>query len=695
MRLIVISPSENPCRISVAHCLAVHKIMRVQYHNRGEFQRHGRFWWLMECKWICILEDNTRRLLVPLALVFLTTLHIQAQPASSSGSVFDEKGRPVPGVVILDGSRKSTTALSFRSPGKGVLGITDTNGHWSLTNAPERLVFAHPDFIHETVTPTTQAVLLQSGISVRGTVVDNTGQPIEGVRILGGDFPVWTPVDGRFELKNCRPDSLLLVAEAPGYAASWTNIAVRIGVEEFRWMMPRAQPCRFRVIDHSNHPVTDAEITVEQWGAATPWDWHWRTDTNGVAIWRDAPTGEIRFAVMKPGFRSEHNVSVVTGGSEQKVILHQERTVKGIVHDESGHTVESFTVLSLAQQAEASWRTEQPQKKGGEFLLPLPDEVPAILRVDAPGFENDISRRIEANEELVSVEFNLRPLDRLSGFVHDTSNRPVSDAEITWGSSNAPAVLGNAAFVTNSSINVVRTDSSGHFQLELPLQATILFAASVEDGFVAMPIGEFRKTRMLRLQPWGWIEGQVAFNGKPQSNRIVTVTSSEPSNLVLQGNTFTALTDENGRFSFRRVPQGFFNVGQVVRSRLSHAVPVRVKSGLGASALVGGQGTRVIGRLLVPETDPVWEDTTAPAGLRRNDGSGAFYQFEFGQDGTFHVESVPPGKYEVYAHWHEIEADSNREICHGAWQTNVTVLDQAEMDLGTLTWRDPKTFKAQ
>jgi hypothetical protein len=649
----------------------------------------------MAGKWVCILEETTTRPLALLALVLLATLHTQAQPTSASGTVFDEKGRPVPGVVILDGSPKSTTALSFRSPGKGFLGITDTNGHWSLTNAPERLVFAHPDFIHDTATPTMQVVLLRSGIPVRGAVIDNAGQPIEGVRILGGDFPVWTPADGRFELRNCRPGSLFLVAEAPGYAASCTNITVRNGEGEFRWMLPRAQPRQLRVVDYSNRPVTGAEVTVEQWGAGVPWDWRWHTDTNGMTMWSNAPMEEVSLAVIKAGFRPEHNVRLVPAGSEQTVILHHDRTVRGIVHDESGHTVESFTVLSLAQQTESSWRTEQPQKKSGEFILPLPGETPAILRVDAPRFESNISRWIEANEELVSVEFNLRPLVQLSGFVHDKSDRPVSAVEVTWGSSNAPAVLGNTAFVTNSSVNVVRTDSAGHFQLDLPRQATILFAASAEGGFVAMPIGEFRKMRILPLQPWGWIDGQVIFNGKSQGGRIVTLTSSEPINLTLQGNTFTALTDENGRFGFRRVPQGFFRVGQVVRSRLSHAVPVRVKAGLGASAQIGGPGTRVIGRLLVPETDPDWEGTTAPAGLRRNDGSGVFYQFEFGEGGRFHVESVPPGQYEVEAHWHEIEADSGREICHGAWRTNVIVPDQPEVDLGTLTWRDPKTFKAQ
>jgi hypothetical protein len=130
----------NQCRVPFAG-----KKMYVRYHNRGQPQRHGRrFWWLMAGKWVCILEETTRRPLALLALVLLTTLHTQAQPTSASGTVFDEKGRPVPGVVILDGSPKSTTALSFRSPGKGFLGITDTNGHWSLTNAPERLVFAAP-----------------------------------------------------------------------------------------------------------------------------------------------------------------------------------------------------------------------------------------------------------------------------------------------------------------------------------------------------------------------------------------------------------------------------------------------------------------------------------------------------------------------------------------------------------------------
>ena len=79
-------------------------------------------------------------------------------------------------------------------------------------------------------------------------------------------------------------------------------------------------------------------------------------------------------------------------------------------------------------------------------------------------------------------------------------------------------------------------------------------------------------------------------------------------------------------------------------------------------------------------------------GLRpqdKNTGLGAFYQFEFDDAQAFHVESVPPGHYELEAHWHEIEIATSREVCHGAWRTNVVVPDQAELNLGTLTWQEP------
>jgi hypothetical protein len=484
-----------------------------------------------------------------------------------------------------------------------------------------------------------------------------------------------------------------LVVEAPGFAASWTEMAVREPVGEIRWVMPHSHSRQLRVVDTGDRAIADAEVAIERWEAPVPWDWHWHTDTNGLVSWANAPIGEVRCVVKKAGFRSEHGIFPAAEQSDRRVVLHRERIVAGRVRDESGRAIESFSVLSLEQRMEAAgWRAEKPDKgaNDGEFVLLLPGEAPVIVRVDVPGFESDVSRLIEPGEELVPVEFKLRPLERLVGSVRDANNEPVPGAEVTWASPETPASLGKAAFARGSGTTVAFSDEAGRFELRAPRRATALFAASAEVGFAAASLDEVRRTGTLHLKPWGRIEGDLVLNGKPQSRRLVVLGSYGLTNLAFLANAFAAVTDEAGRFEFRYVPPGLHQAGQIVRRRLSHAVQVEVRPGLCAPVQVGGNGVRVVGRLRVPEADPIWEETSAPAGLRPQDNkSGAFYQFEFGEAGAFHVESVPPGRYELEAHWHEIADGTDREICHGAWRTSVVVPNQAEVDMGELTWRAP------
>ena len=171
------------------------------------------------------------------ALGLCYCVQVSAKASSAAGIVLEQDGKPVPGAIVLSAGNREGFAPSFQRPGEGVLGITDSRGRWSLTNAPERLIITHPDYLRETVFAASEVTLLRNGIKLSGVVTDLSGRGIEGARILGGDFPLWTPSGGRFEFRNCRPGRMVLVAEAPGYAASWIEPATRDDTPELRWML--------------------------------------------------------------------------------------------------------------------------------------------------------------------------------------------------------------------------------------------------------------------------------------------------------------------------------------------------------------------------------------------------------------------------------------------------------------------------
>jgi hypothetical protein len=626
------------------------------------------------------------------ALGLCYCVQVSAKASSAAGIVLEQDGKPVPGAIVLSAGNREGFAPSFQRPGEGVLGITDSRGRWSLTNAPERLIITHPDYLRETVFAASEVTLLRNGIKLSGVVTDLSGRGIEGARILGGDFPLWTPSGGRFEFRNCRPGRMVLVAEAPGYAASWIEPATRDDTPELRWMLHPSITNRLLVVDTSNRAVSDAEMTVENWGAPVPWDWRWRTDTNGLVLWANAPTGEVMCAVMKRGYRSLSGVRLVAGRGNQKVTIRGERTIHGFVRDERGQPIQTFSVLPSEQRGENDfWVGERADKetRAGEFVLPLPGPAPAFVTISAPGFESALSRRVEPEEEAVSLQFALRRTKHISGDVRDANGELLANAQVVWASAETKAVLAQGSFMSNSLVKATFSDKAGHFELQAPRSATWLFAAKADYGFGALPLDEARETNGLILGPWGGLEGRAEFTGSAQSQRFVALVPLGFTNLLLHQSEFTAMTDEAGRFGFQMIPPGLHRVGRIVRGFLSHTVDVEVNPGLIQRIKIGGPGTRVIGRLHLPGAEPFWADTTVPAGLRMG---SVVYEFDFNETnapGAFYVDSVPPGAYELEAHWHELNPARDREICHGAWRTNVLVPPRAEVDLGDLYWQPP------
>ena len=151
------------------------------------------------------------------------------------GIVLDQRGVPVPGARIRM-IRGGGDWSEFGEAHRGHVELADEAGRWTCAHAPDRIegirfhVF-HPDhavgrFVVEadegssggglsgTRLRTGSAVmLLRQGLHVKGMVVDEEENPVEGARITGGSYPVWTPVDGRFELRHAPSGPLELIIE--------------------------------------------------------------------------------------------------------------------------------------------------------------------------------------------------------------------------------------------------------------------------------------------------------------------------------------------------------------------------------------------------------------------------------------------------------------------------------------------------
>jgi len=212
-------------------------------------------------------------------------------------------------------------------------------------------------------------------------------------------------------------------------------------------------------------------------------------------------------------------------------------------------------------------------------------------------------------------------------------------------------------------------------------------------GFAIVDSNEFGRNREIRLAKWGRIEGQVAPGREPLDNQITMMGLPNPTWLRHKREFhYQIRCRAEGKFTVDRVPAGWFEVGYLTKmgdilSSLTSRTPVEVKAGATVTMTLGGEGRPVIGRF-VPPTGPSGAiyfgagqrslqterpDPPRPANYDQmtkreqqwsrqwrfspahqaysdsvwHDPNWRGYVFRISADGTFRIEDVIPGKYDM------------------------------------------------
>jgi hypothetical protein len=267
-------------------------------------------------------------------------------------------------------------------------------------------------------------------------------------------------------------------------------------------------------------------------------------------------------------------------------------------------------------------------------------------------------------------------LKTLSGTVWLPEGNPAAIAEVGWASPKFYVQVGEGRLLTaTGQINYAQTDSHGAFTMSVEDAADVLYAAN-EAGFAIVPHGVWSNGIRILLQPWGKVEGVMRLNDRPAANQQIELV--QDGDHLWSGRTFasTTVTDNEGRFSFARVPSGFFSLCRLLHvgngSWACDPTYFSVKSGETTQVAWGGKGRPVVGRFVLNgAADRLPTNSTfsvsirtpfmAPEGLsyeemskwRKSDaGRRAWETFHWygtytGGDGAFEVDDVLPGAYEI------------------------------------------------
>lgn len=680
------------------------------------------------------------------------------------GNVVDEAGAPVQRARVHLIARMEDTEAEVRPYAYGLVATTGKDGRWECGQMPAEVKefwvrFEHRDYISDDVynetahfTETelreqTATAVLKKGITIAGTVRDETGNPIAGAEVKqgsdrwGSHYPdTRTGKDGRYAFRNCAPGPMVLTVQADGYAPELKEVTAVPGAEPADFQLGPPHTVVGRVVDIQGAPVEDAHVVADTWRGHRSISGRANTDAEGRFAWNGAPADAVEFDIVKRDYMSVRNFAMTAREEPYEITIQKPVVVSGVVTDaESGEPIASAEVvpgISWGRDRAPHWLRQNAEAvEDGAYELRFTEPRPAhYVRAEAPGYKPGISRAIQDSEEQVRVDFALEQGAGPAGQVVTGGGAPAAEAQVGMSTPGQNVYLMNDRLDEDNGL-VLRTGADGRFSFPYE-EGRWLVVAVHEAGYAEVDKADFPKDGRIVLEPWAGVEGTLTTGGTPRVDAEIIVsmqsTGYDPQ-APRVNHYFSAKTGTDGAFRFVRLPAAPVQVAWGVPSgngrAYSHGVLRELEPGKTERITFGGDGRPVLAKLVLPED--MEEDVVFGYGSYRlsfkpprpeqefdrqeeaqrwwnewleSDAGRTWlkaqrsYAFTVEKDGSMRAEEVPPGEYtlNVSVHeppkagqcgWGEMLGRVNEKV------TVTAAEGYAPLDLGTLELQVRKRFE--
>jgi peroxiredoxin/protocatechuate 3,4-dioxygenase beta subunit len=292
-----------------------------------------------------------------------------------------------------------------------------------------------------------------------------------------------------------------------------------------------------------------------------------------------------------------------------------------------------------------------------------------LLRVQAEGYLPEDSEPFPADGSTHALAFRLVKAEPIRGTVRNPDGSPARGGFVYLV---PPHRDGWIDYLSLQNEEVSEADRSGtpHAAIDgdgrfvLPAQKeNVALLALTDAGHALVDRREVRGEANLQLRPWARISGTVTIGGKPAAN--LRLQSSDPEEAVPAEDEprlvrrHIATTDARGRFELPRVMPGRLTLVEWVPNGVNRRIwgviraAVDVEAGRAYGLKIGESGRVVVGRLELPRSDD-WMIRKADL-VRKGSKAGRPERFgvELLEEGRFRAIDLPPGDYSLRFALHE------------------------------------------
>ncbi|WP_082846423.1 carboxypeptidase regulatory-like domain-containing protein [Planctomyces sp. SH-PL14] len=475
--------------------------------------------------------------------------------------------------------------------------------------------------------------------------------------------------------------------------------------------------------------------------------WEWNEAPEDAVIADIAPPTGMQLSEQRLVARDEPYVFI------SKPSLHVNGRV---VDQATGQPIPAFRVVlgeDLGNDQFIWDRKDSFDGKDGAFYYRTDYPRPNYrFRIEAPGYQTADTRNVRSDEGSIEVRVELRQGKRFSGVVVTPDGRPAEKATVVIGLNRTQIRFLNGEFSESGSYCDRRTTGAkGEF--EIPSQTGPFELIVVHpSGAAWVPLKPDDALETIRLEPWAVVQGMVRVGAEPAADVLLKLSHHSDSYAEGRPNVsfdYHATSARDGSFRWDRVLPGKGTVVRIVRHHIraggesqtySHHRTTEFPKGETTEVQIGGTGRPVTGLLVAPadlkvpfdwnfssiNVEPVgplpppppeipadveadeakrqkwWQAYMAtPQGIAYRSAYDAFlaqreaasrFSSAVNRDGTFRINDIPPGEYELTAELSAIPSDAVNAFAGplGRLKRTFTVppiegdRTGAALDLGTL-----------